>query len=257
MVNIDKLKKKAQWVRRQTLEMCIAGNIGHLASSLSCVDIFVALYYGRILKKDDHFILSKGHGGIALYPILSDLGYFPKSELNKFGHGGILGTHPENNIAGIETITGSLGHGLGIATGMALGNKLDGKAGKFITLLGDGECYEGSIWEAAMFAGSHKLDNLTAIIDRNTISATDFTENFNKLVPFVDKWQTFGWEAFYIDGHSFKEIINAVGKEHTKPLAIIANTIKGKGISFMESDPICHSLIPSGEKLKKARAGLA
>ncbi len=260
------LEKKAQWVRRQTLELCVRGDTGHLVSSLSCTDILVALYYGGILRYDpikpkwdvrDRFIMSKGHGGIALYPILADLGYFPEEELENYGQDGcILGGHPDSNIAGIETITGSLGHGLGIAVGMALSGKLDKKDYKVITLLGDGECYEGSIWESANFAGSHELGNLIAVIDRNGISATDFTENYKRLEPLAEKWEVFGWQVECVDGHSFEQLIYAFDVMHEKPLVVIANTIKGKGVSFMENQPMCHSWIPRGEQLELARLEL-
>ncbi len=193
-VSSSMLTEKACYVRSTILEMCVSANAGHLASSLSCVEILVALYYGGILRirphepnweDRDRFIISKGHGGIGLYPILSDLGFFDKSELQTFGKDGSrLGIHPDPNAPGIEMVTGSLGHGLGVGAGLALAAKMDGKSYKTVVLLGDGECYEGSIWEAAMFAGCHKLDNLVVIIDYNIyyISYAQDSQDINLII---------------------------------------------------------------------------
>jgi transketolase len=267
---IAELEEKANWVRKQTLEMCVCGGGGHLVSSFSCTDILVALYYGGILRFDpanphweerDRFIISKGHGANALYPILADLGFFPMDELAHFcGGDSMLGVHPDHNVPGIEVITGSLGHGLGIASGLALAAKMDGKTYRVTSLLGDGECYEGGVWEAAMFAAHHQLDNLTGIIDRNGLSVTDFTEKSLKLDPLVDKWQAFGWDTLTINGHDFREILKALKDDASrtsgKPLMIIGKTVKGKGVSFMENNPLWHTLLPSGEELKRAREEL-
>jgi len=264
------LAEKAKWVRKQTLEMCAYAGSGHLASSLSCVEILVALYYGRILRFDsadpnweerDRFILSKGHGGVALYPILADLGFLPNDDLGDFCQpGSILGVHPDKNVPGIETTTGSLGHGLGIAVGLALCAKMDKKSYSTVCLLGDGECYAGSIWEAAMFAGHLQLNNLIAIADRNRLCVTDFTENFLRLEPFQHKWISFGWDVACINGHCFEEIFaafkNSRSRSSAKPLIIIANTIKGKGLSCMEDSPHGHTLVPSGEQLEIAKREL-
>jgi len=268
---IAELKKKANYVRTQVLDMCVSAGTGHLASSFSCVEILVALYYGGVLRFDpanpdweerDRFIISKGHGAIALYPVLADLGFFSRDELSNFCHGdGILGAHPDSNIPGIEVVSGSLGHGLGIATGLALSAKMDGKDFRTIALLGDGECYEGAVWEAAMFAAHHELNNLTGIIDRNGLSVMDFTEKNLRLDPLEDKWKSFGWHTTVIDGHSFEDIISALKSHHldssTKPLMIIANTIKGKGVSFMEGKAFWHTRIPAGEQLRTAREELS
>ncbi len=267
---IDELEEKANWVRRHTLDMCLCGGSGHLVSSFSCTDILVALYYGGILRfnpanpgweERDRFIISKGHGAIALYPILADWGFFPVDELAKFCCGNsLLGAHPDHYIPGIEVVTGSLGHGLGIAAGLALAAKMDGQAYKVIALLGDGECYEGAVWEAAMFASHHQLNNLTGIIDRNGLSVTDFTEKSLKLDPLDDKWRAFGWDTVTINGHNFKEILGALKdfrcRSSAKPLVIIANTVKGKGVSFMENNPLWHTLFPTGEQIEMARVEL-
>jgi transketolase len=266
----QELKNKASWIRKQTLEMCVMAHSGHTASAFSCTDIFTALYYGGILRFDpsnpawaerDRLIISKGHGGVALYPILAELGFFPEAEIQNFCKpGSALGTHPEKYIPGIETVTGSLGHGLGIGAGLALGAKLDAKDYMTVVVLGDAECYEGSVWEAALFAGGRALNNLVAVTDRNTLSATDFTESFLKMEPLDKKWESFGWDVIHIDGHSFKEILAAFKDFRTrasaKPLMIIAHTTKGKGVSFMEGQAIWHTQLPNSEQMEKAKAEL-
>lgn len=267
---IAQLKQKANWVRKQVLEMCVRAGCGHIASSFSSADILVAVYYGGLFRFDpanpdwderDRLIMSKGHGAIALYPILADLGFFSRDELSRFCQGdSMLGAHPDNNIPGIEVIAGSLGHGLGFATGLALCAKMDGKDYATVALLGDGECYEGAVWEAAMFAGHHQLNNLTGIIDRNGLSVTDFTENSLRLNPLDNKWKSFGWDTITVDGHSFEQLLAALNNlrspNSTKPLMIIANTVKGKGVSFMQNKPIWHVTVPSGEQLEMARKEL-
>jgi transketolase len=246
--------------------MCLSGRSGHLVSSFSCADILVALYYGGVLRFDpdnpgwserDRFIMSKGHGAISLYPILADLGFFPTDELAKFCCGdGVLGAHPDNNIPGMEAVTGSLGHGLGIAAGLALAAKMDKKEYRTIALLSDGECYEGAVWEAAMFASHRQLNNLVGIIDRNGLTVTEFTEESLHLDPLEEKWKAFGWDAITIDGHAFVEILAALenlrSARSTKPTMIIANTVKGKGVSFMENSPLWHTGLPTGGQIEIA-----
>ena len=248
--------------------LTIRGGEGRVASAFSCTEILVALFYGGILRFDpknlqwedrDRFIMSKSPGTVGLYPILSDLGFFPSQEIEKFCQPGGLGPYGDN-IPGVEAVWGSLGHGLGVGAGLALAGKMDKKKYMTAVLLGDGECYEGSIWEAAMFAGHHQLNNLVGIIDRNQICTIDFTENCLKLEPLENKWRAFGWDVTNIDGHSFKEIFSTFKGFHTRkstrPLMIIANTIKGKGISLLENNPMGHVIIPSGEQLEKAREEL-
>lgn len=268
---IEELKKKANWVRSQILEMIASAGKGHIGGALSCTDILVALYYGGILRFDpsrkdwserDRFILSKGHAGTALYAVLADLGFFPVSELRNYGQRGCrLGGHPDKRVPGIEVDGGSLGHGLGIGAGLALGAKMDKKDFLAITLLGDGECYEGSVWESAMFASHHNLDNLVAIVDRNGLCAIDFTEDCNRLEPICDKWRSFGWEVTTVDGHSFEALLATFKglrfRKANRPLAIIAKTIKGKGISFMENTPSYHHAVPKGKELEIARKELS
>lgn len=269
-MNIDELEKKAKWVRNQILEMIVSANKGHIGGAFSCVDILVTLYYGNIIRFDpnnpnwserDRFILSKGHSCVALYAILADLGFFPISELNSLCQkGGMLGGHPDRKIPGIEADTGSLGHGLGIAAGLALCAKLDNRNYMNVILLGDGECYEGSVWEAAMFVGHHQLNDLIVIVDRNQQCVTDFTEDCVRLEPFADKWRAFGWEVRNINGHAFDELLGVFKslrfRKSTQPLVIIANTIKGKGVSFMERKIVWHHSVPTGEYLKIARQEL-
>ncbi|MHC4632095.1 MAG: transketolase [Planctomycetota bacterium] len=268
---IRQLERKALWVRRQILETITSAKNGHIGGALSCTDILVALYYGGILRFDprnpncdskDRFILSKGHSCVALFVILADLGFFPLSELDSYcQNGSMLGGHPDRNIPGIEADTGSLGHGLGIAAGLALSFKMDAKDCMSVVLLGDGECYEGSIWEAAMFAAHHSLNNLLAIVDRNCQCVTDFTEDCNRIEPFEDKWHAFGWDTVKVDGHSFEELFAAFEDlrqpKSYKPLVIIADTVKGKGVSFMEKKIQWHHGVPGGKELEIARQQLA
>ncbi len=264
------LKEKAKLLRRQAFEMVISAGKGHLGGSLSCTEVLVALYYGGILRFDsknpdwedrDRFILSKGHANNVLYVMLADFGFFQASELSNYTKdGSMLGGHCDNRVPGVEIISGSLGHGLGIAAGMALGAKLDRKDYITFVMLGDGECQEGSIWEAAMFAGHHGLNKLVAFIDRNRLGAEEFTENTSRLEPLEDKWKAFGWDVKSIDGHSIDEIMVALRdcrtRQVARPLAIVANTIKGKGISSLENTPKAHHTLPKGEDIIVARKDL-
>ncbi len=271
-MNTEHLKTKAKQIRKDTFEMVINAGKGHLGGSMSCVEILTVLYYGNILKYDpknpawqdrDYFIMSKGHANNSLYVILADLGYFSVSELSNYSkNGSILGQHCDTKVPGIEINTGSLGHGLGIASGLSLGLKLDRRDNMVYIILGDGECQEGSIWEAAMFAAHHHLDNLVAFIDRNWLSAEAFTEETSRLEPLEDKWRSFGWETKSINGHSIEQVSDALSNcrsrcnECSKPLMIIANTVKGKGISCLEHLPKSHHTLPKGEDLIKAREEL-
>jgi len=262
----NSLEKKAKWVRQQILEMCVTAGAGHIAPALSCTEIIVSLYYGGILKvtphKDrDRFILSKGHACTALFVVLADMGYFDISELRNYCQAGTyLGGHADANVPGIEISTGSLGHGLPIGAGMALAGKMDNKDYLTFVLMSDGECQEGSNWEASMFAAHHKLDNLVAIIDRNGLQAIDFTEQTLTLEPLKQKWEAFGWEVRTADGHSYDSLLSVFDDVRSRtcgwPLMIIATTTKGKGISFMENSVIWHYRVPVGEELEQARKEL-
>ncbi len=271
--SIAELENKAKRVRREVLEMCVRGGEGRVASAFSCIEILVALFQGGILRFDienlqweerDRFIMSKSPGAVGLYPILSDLGFFPAVELEKYCQDcSLLGPYGGNvpgDIPGVEAVWGSLGHGLGVGAGLALAARMDKKKYLTVVMLGDGECYEGAIWEAAMFAGHHELNNLMAIVDRNGICTIDFTENCLRLDPFESKWQAFGWDVTTIDGHSFDEIFAAFKdfrtRKSVRPLIIIANTIKGKGISLLENNPMGHVITPTAEQLDKAREEL-
>jgi len=260
------LAKKSNWLRKKVLEMAVNSGAGHIAPAFSCIEILVSLYYGGVLKIDpkdpnwserDRFILSKGHAAIALYAILADLGFFSLSDLDNFTQrGSNLGSHVENSAIGVEATTGSLGHGLSLGTGIALGSRMDNKNYSTLVLMGDGECHEGSVWEAAMFASEHRLNNLTVIVDHNGLSATDVLSKYLDLNSLKDKWEAFGWDVLTVDGHSLIDLDNVFSKikqrSSGKPLAVMAMTTKGKGVSFMESNPIWHYRIPIGEELEIA-----
>jgi len=265
----SELVEIARRLKKKALSLCSRGG-GHLASTFSCTELLTALYHGGILRVDpgnplwadrDRFLLSKGHAASLLYAILADRGFFPAQELETYCCSGTkLGSHPDRSLPGVEIISGSLGHGLSIGAGMALAAKMDNKEYKTIVLCGDGECYEGSVWEAAMFASNHKLNNLVCIIDRNQLCVTDYTEDCVRLEPFPEKWQAFNWRAFSIDGHSFKEIFHVMNRIEDEPFdgpsVIIARTVKGKGVSFLESDPMCHTVVPKGIRIEQAEREL-
>jgi transketolase len=249
----EALKDKARQLRIDIVKSINKAGKGHIGGAFSIIEILTTLYYGDILKFDpnnpkwedrDRFILSKGHAGIALYAVLADLGFFPKEEMDYLNKGRLLAEHPDPRIPGIEVVSGSLGHGLSIGSGMALADKLNKNPRATIVLMGDGECYEGSVWEAAMFASHHELNNLCGIIDRNGLITHGSTEEINKLEPFSDKWKAFGWEVYEVDGHNLKELKTtlklATNKTKKKPSMIIAKTVKGKGVSFMENQPKWH-----------------
>ncbi|MDD5560801.1 MAG: transketolase [Candidatus Omnitrophica bacterium] len=260
------LSEKARIIRRKILDMALNAGSGHIASAFSCVEILVSLYHGGILRvkpgnaayrKRDRFVLSKGHAAIALYAVLADLGFFPNSRLDKFGkEGGHLGVHPELNTPGIDVLSGSLGHGLSVGSGLALGARLDNEKYVTVVLLGDGECQEGMIWEAALFSSQHNLNNLIVVIDYNKLSATDFLKKGLSAQALSKKWEAFGWQSIIVEGNSFEKLLPVLrgvhGRSSSKPLAIIAVTTKGKGVSFMENKPIWHYRIPSGNELKIA-----
>jgi len=269
-MDIETLKRTARWVRHEVFEMIISAGKGHMGGSFSCVEILLALYHGGILRVDprnlrleerDRFILSKGHSAEALYAVLADFGFFPISELATYGKGGSrLGGHVDNKIPGIEVSTGSLGHGLGLGVGLALSAKMDRRDYMTVVLLGDGECYEGSVWEAALFAAHQELSNLVAIIDRNQQITLNYTEECIRLDPLDEKWRAFGWDVAVVNGHAFEELFRALenirSRRSPRPLVIIASTVKGKGVSFMEGQLQWHHNIPKGKKLEIARKEL-
>lgn len=268
-MRIDELESKAKHLRQVVLDMCVAAGTGHVTSSFSCAEVLVALYYGVMRFRPtepkwegrDRFIMSKGQASPLLYAVLADLGFFPADWLKGFcqtdGH---FGVHLQHDVPGVEITAGSLGHGFGVATGMALAAKMDRKLWLTFALLGDGECYEGSIWEAAMFAAHYRLNNLVAIVDRNYLAATDFTEDMVELEPLGDKWRAFGWEVEEIDGHDFGAILDALegvrSRRSARPKCIIATTVKGKGVGFMSDDPLWHAVAPRGDEIEVARTEL-
>lgn len=264
------LIERSQWLRRELFEMVMRQRQGHIPSSYSAVEILVSLFYGgvaNIVKGKprspgrDRVIVSKGHAAMAMYPILADLGFFPKEELSRFTRPeGILGMYADMRIPGIEGVSGSLGHGLGMGAGFCLAARADGRKSRSFVLLGDGECYEGSVWETAMFAAHHELDNLVAIVDRNALCILGKTEELLRLGDLEAKWKSFGWRAVTADGHSYKSLLAAfalVGKTGGKPLAIVANTVKGKGVSFMEGNAQWHNHMPDEAQAATARQDLA
>ncbi len=259
---VARLKDKANEIRNLIYDMCTKAGTGHISSAFSSAEIMTALFYDimRINPKDpawegrDRFILSKGQASVILYPVLADLGFFPKSELWKFNQkDGKFGVHLQYDVPGAELTSGSLGQGIGIATGIALAAKMNRQLHFVFSLLGDAELYEGSVWEAAMFASHNRLNNLVAIVDRNHLGATDFTETMVQLEPLADKWRAFGWDVEEIDGHSFEQLLPILdrvrSRNTTKPLCIIADTIKGKGISFMCFNPLWHAVCPKGDQI--------
>jgi transketolase len=261
------LQLKAVHLRRKTLEAIFAADAGHTGGSLSCLDILNALY-NRVLNVSpetfsnpnrDRYVQSKGHSVEALYAVLADRGFFPESELKTIGHykSHFVG-HPTRHIPGIEMNTGALGHGLPISVGMALAGKMDAASYHVFTLLGDGELAEGSNWEAVMSAAHYKLDNLTAIIDHNTLQISGRTRDVCNTEPLGEKFHAFGWAVKTVNGHNFAELTAALSKpaEAGKPTCVIANTVKGKGVSFMEDVAKWHHGVPSEAELKQALSEL-
>ena len=234
-----------------------------MASALSCADVMAALYF-KVLRIDpaapqdearDRFILSKGHGCMALYAALAERGFFPAGILNEYARdGGRLAEHPAPHcVPGVEAATGSLGHGLSLGAGLALAAKIRRHSYRVFVLLSDAECAEGSVWEAALFAHAQGLDNLAAVVDYNKYSAMGATSPY--LEPLVEKWRAFGWACVEIDGHDVKAIVAALSPvplEPSRPSAIIAHTVKGKGVSFMENDLEWHYRPPNEHDLRRA-----
>ncbi|MCL5986020.1 MAG: transketolase [Actinobacteria bacterium] len=241
----------ANFARQKILEITTLNKSGHLAGSFSCIDIIMTLYSSIMIFDPgnpgwgdrDRFVLSKGHAAPAFYTALAFCGYLPVSELITLRRiNSRLQGHPDSKkLPGVEISTGSLGLGFSAAVGMALGLKVDSKKNRVFALLGDGECDEGSVWEAAMFANHYDLKNITAIIDRNCYQIDGQTEKVMKLEPFADKWKAFGWEVSEINGHDYAQIYESLRDAAGKRRVIIANTIKGAGVSFLENNNAYHS----------------
>ncbi len=262
---IEKLQSIAKDIRKDVIRMTGEAGSGHPGGSLSCVEILVTLFF-HIMRHDpanpewkdrDRFLLSKGHGVPALYAVLAKCGYIDQNlllTLRKFGSP--LQGHPDKRFLPVlEASTGSLGQGLSIGVGMALAGKIDKKDHKVYVVIGDGESQEGQVWEAAMFCSFHKLDNLCAIMDYNKFQLDGAIKEILDIEPVVNKWKSFGWEVFEVNGHSFEELINAfeeAKKVKGKPQIIIAHTIKGKGVSFMEENNYFHGKAPTKEQKEEA-----
>lgn len=251
-------------IRRLIFKTVCETKSGHLASSLSSVEIMVTLYFADIMRYNpnnplwedrDRFILSKGHSALGLYTTLSKAGFLDRLDLKTFcSLGTKLGGLPlRGKVPGVEATTGSLGHGLSFAAGIAMNGKLNNKAYKVYTLLGDGELQEGEVWEAALFISQHRLDNLITIIDNNKIQATGYVKNIMGLDSLVDKWNAFGFEVYETNGHQISEIINilnTVVNQPGKPKVIIAHTVKGKGISYIENKEDWHYKMPTPQEIE-------
>ena len=262
------LQKKAIEIRRDVLTMLHKAGSGHTGGALSIVDILVYLYYGRLnispkkanSRERDKFILSKGHGCPALYAVLADQGFFPKKELWGLRQlGSRLQGHPQRGLPGIEISSGSLGQGLSVATGLALGDKMDGIDAKVYCLMGDGETNEGQVWEAAMTAAHYKLDSICGIVDFNKLQIDGMCCEVKDMGEYRQKWEHFGWYTVEADGHDFDELDKAfkeVREVKGRPQMIIAHTIKGKGVSFVENKVKWHGVAPKEEELEKALAEL-
>jgi transketolase len=262
---IEELEEKAKIVRCNIVKMICNAQVGHPGGSLSAADILVTLYF-YIMNIDpkypnwenrDRFVLSKGHAATALYSTLAERGFFSVDLLSTFGKiDSILQVHPDKNkTPGVDASTGALGQGLSMALGMAMGARLDGKKYWVYALIGDGEMQEGQIWEAAMSASHYKVTNLITILDYNKVQLMGPVSKIMEVSPVRDKWQSFGWNVIEIDGHDIEEIINSIEKAKNykeKPTLIIAHTIKGKGVSFMEGKCEWHGKVPCQEELEIA-----
>ena len=256
---MKKLQYLSRKLRYKICEMSFRAKAAHLASSLSCIDMLISIYFGNIFKfnnsrtfSKDKFILSKGHAAAALYSVLAEKKIIPKSKLLLYGkNNSIYEEHPNFNIGGVDCSTGSLGHGLSFGIGTSISNNLLKKKGNIIVLMSDGECNEGSVWEAAGFATAQKLSNLVVLIDSNKWQATGRSkEIFGG--DLKKKWEAFGWKTLSINGHNYFQILKSftIAKESKRPCAIIANTVKGKGIKFMEDDNNWHYRVPNRDELK-------
>ena len=264
---LDALRERAREMRRHILTSTTAAGSGHPSSSMSAVEVLTALYFGGILRYDprrpdwperDRFIMSKGHAAPGLYTVLAMAGYFPVEDLQTLRRiGSPLEGHPNmRRLPGVEASTGSLGQGLSIGLGMALAARLDGRPSRVYVMLGDGEIQEGQVWEAAMSAAKFKTDNLTAIVDRNMYQQSQSVATvMPSEEPLLDKWQAFGWHTLDVDGHDITAVIQALQEAQAtagQPTVIVAHTVKGKGVSFVEADWTYHGRAVATKDLEKA-----
>ena len=247
------MNSKIRNIRKNILNLTFKAKSSHIGSCLSIVEILVALYF-KILNKNDRFILSKGHAALALYSILFEKKVISKKTLSSFGSNKtVLMNHVSNKVKGVEFSTGSLGHGLPVSVGKALKFKTNKEKNKVFVLMSDGEINEGTTWESLLFANHHKLDNLNIIIDYNKIQSMDFVSKVIKLEPLKQKLQSFGCKVYEVNGHSVKQLTKFLKvKSFNKPKVIIANTVKGKGVSFMENNNLWHYKSPDKDQLKRA-----
>lgn len=259
------LEKIASEIRKDIMLAAYRGKTGHLASAFSAVEILTVLYFADILQYDpsdpyweerDKCIVSKGHASLALYSVLKRIGYLTQEQLYSYCQpGSSLGGEPKyGDLPGVEATTGSLGHGLSFAVGAAIASTLDQKKSRIYVLLGDGECQEGSVWEAALSAAQNQLGNLTVILDRNQLQAMGPTEEILSLSPLAEKWRSFGWKVTEADGHHMNELTEILKEDRqlelAQPRLLIAHTIKGKGVSFMENVPIWHYRMPNAQEME-------
>lgn len=265
--DLDLLLRKSQWLRQEIFELVVAKQKGHIPSCYSMNELVVALYYGGFVKRPsdlaqrDRVVISKGHASIGLYPILIEQGLIDSKERARFTEAdGQLRMYADPSIPGIESVTGSLGHGMGIACGYALAAKMNSFNYNTFAVIGDGECYEGSIWETLLFAAHHELNNFCILVDRNNLCIMDETEKCVRLAPLAEKFRAFGCDVHEIDGHRYQEILPALksftARKSVRPTVILAQTIKGKGISFMEGKSNWHNKMPSPAETEQARAEL-
>lgn len=269
-LNLAELDHIASVLRARIIETSSKTSTPHLGSCLSCVDLLVAVYFSVLNidpknpkdPKRDRFILSKGHAAPALFQILAMRGFYPENWLENYGKdGSVFAEHPPtpDYLDGIEAATGSLGHGLPLGLGMALSARIKNLSYNVFAILSDGECNEGSVWEAAMLAAAQKVSNLHVMIDFNKWQATGRSQEVMALDPLVDKWRAFGWRALEVDGHNIKEIIDALQNKpaaDNRPTAIIAHTTKGRGVSFMEDDNNWHYRIPTEDEVRRSKEEL-
>jgi transketolase len=262
----ERLDQVARLIRARIVETSHRSGTPHLGSCLSCVDILVAAYFSALrldpaAPRDparDRFILSKGHGAPALFQVLAERGFFPVSRLDTYGEdGGLFAEHPPapRFLPGIEAATGSLGHGLPIGVGIALSGRLIGGTFRVFALLSDGECNEGTVWEAALMAAARRLERLAVIVDYNKWQATGRSDEILGLHPLADKWRAFGWSVAELDGHDLGELARRLANVPDgsgRPVAIVAHTIKGRGVSFMEDDNNWHYRIPTSDEVDRA-----
>lgn len=264
-LDVDEARRLARRIRRAVVQMTHRAGASHTGSALSAADLIAALYSGVLRvaaaavesPQRDRFILSKGHACAALYAALAERGFFPRSWLRDFCQDGapLAGHATHNGVPGVEVSSGSLGHGLSIGCGLALAAQHDAAPYRVFVLLSDGECDEGSVWEAALFAAHHALDNLVAIIDYNKIQSLGTVDEVLKLEPFAEKWRAFSWSVAEIDGHSMPEIgaaLETFPRQPGKPSCVVAHTVKGRGVSFMEDRLLWHYRAPNAAELNRA-----